>query len=350
MVKKMQTREDEASSIASEADSKRSEARSDAPTEGQDFASDEALSSTDLGVLSSEDDDPEIIVENKRRSRILLFLLIGALLVSLGIIVVVPPFDGAAPARSKDANFDLILEEDFKHAGQAPHALLRYAPVKTTLHYGIELEQTVEYEQGKPVLVKLSAQITVENKRGDRNPDAIILSLSEVKLALLDGDEEVDLASISRMVAGLSLVGRLDEQLGIGRVLPLMRVNPQVGRVLYILSDLLRMVWTKLPSQPVGEGASWGLLDSSMQELHRLSSSEYRKGWILAQVELLPSREQVGSFDLGEGAGTLRTKMVDGRIVQSSGKLVQEMHMPKIGLCKKTSSFTLKYLPHTDND
>lgn len=311
-------------------------------TKPENFDSD--LSSTDMAVLANDVDSTEQLVENKRRSRILLFVLIASLLVSLAIIIIVPPFDGAAPARAKDANFELSLKENFLTNGQAPRLLLRYAPIQAPLKYALELEQTVEYEQGQPVLVKISAHAVVEKKRADRDQRAVLLTLKDVKVELFDGPKNVDLASIGRMMSDLSLVGKLDPQEGIGRALPLVRFNPQVGRVLYILSDVVRMVWTKLPNEPVGEDATWEIVDSSLAPISRVTHFKYHEGRITASLELIPGSGAQNGGALGVGSAELTTRLIDGKVAESSGNIIQKLNIPQAGLCKKTSRYSLKLL------
>ena len=131
-------------------------------------------------------------------------------------------------------------------------------------------------------------------------------------MTVKDGDTPKNLEAVGSLMEGIILEGRLEPQMGLGRLIPLVKINPQAGRVLYIVMDLLHYAYGPLPDPQVGLGAMWTTYDKTNQDhqesitlqstlttSHTISTKLSQKvqdlprGTGLAEVELNPTRDIV---------------------------------------------------------
>jgi hypothetical protein len=204
-----------------------------------------------------------------RQFHVLFTVFILFLLSSAFLIWIFPPSGEARHKRQSPP-----LELDFGVDGislisQGTGELYehQYAPFNEKRSYAIKLQQITKYvENGDThsvrTTIKANARIQVEPKRSDR----VFLSFDSFEIHVYKDDVEVDLVSVESLMAGIVLEQSFGEQMGMGRAEPLVRINPQVGRVLFLLSDMMRIIWSPLASEAVGAKAAWEFYDKSHEE------------------------------------------------------------------------------------
>lgn len=259
---------------------------------------------------------------SRRRSAIILGMA-GALFVfCLVVLILMPPLSWKSEKKVQ-SNYRIETELTQLEAGGGEKVELRYAPVTDRTVYGLKVHQKVEYGQGVVSEVQIETDVVWVRPQRRETDDAVMITLENVHVKVLDGADEVKLASIGGMLADVGVYSRLGAQEGLYTVVPEANVNPQVARVLLVVSDVIRQFWQPLPKEGVGAGAHWTYRDISGPKMpyYREASVTMKPrgdGYGLESHVELKGVEKALS---GEGDGEIVLR--DGRI--SEGRLSYRM-------------------------
>ena len=232
-----------------------------------------------VDVSETELDAQDAAPESVRRGRILIGVILVLAAVAITVLIIAPPL-GWKPVQKQADNYRLSEAVQVVEHGSSASYELRYAPVVLPMDYRLHIEQKTDYE-GHSTKANLDAVIRMMPWRGEAAEHRVILKVNDVDVHIFDDGREVSLASAGAMLSGISLFSVLDETRGLGTIVPDANINPQVGRVLFMMLDSVRFLWPGLPEVKVGEGASWdwqGLSgkddDASMKARVHLSTQE----------------------------------------------------------------------------
>lgn len=224
-------------------------------------------------------------------------------------------------------------------AGEGSLFVQRYRAFETRESYAIELEQRTAYLQGeKEHLVRTSIQanahIQVEQGRANR----VFVSFDNFVIHVFDNERELALRTVDSLMSGVVLEQSFSPQLGLGRAAPLVRINPQVGRVLFFLSDVMRSVWSPLATEAIGGNAKWEFTDKSHEEALCLLGSVQSQAIVSNPTQLrvkhnfivqrdaceqnYKKRKRSFSFSIaGEGQGSVEVSLEEGQVQSAEGSI-----------------------------
>ena len=207
-------------------------------------------------VLEAQDVTPEAI----RRGRMVVGLILVLFAAAIVVLVVMPPLSWKPPKKVKQ-NFASLASAELVEAGQGEMRSLAYAPMGEHVFYRLSLEQDTSYAQGNQMSSKLEGRLEIFRPKRQDLADTVGLKLHDARTFVKDGDKQIEMGESAEMLGGVSLFTRLDAQDGMGLAVPESNVNPQVARVMYVLTDALRDIWIPLPKTDVGAGGSWTVTD-----------------------------------------------------------------------------------------
>lgn len=255
------------------------------------------------GAVASEDalDALDASPENRRRSAVVLGTIGILFLLAIVMIVSVPPLSGQA-SKGADSHYHELSDVSLEDGGSGGH-VLSYARVTAPIFYGIEVDQETRYAGGSVSRVSFRGDLELSRPELRHFEDEVTLKFSKIDVRVYDGDREVGLSDAGRMLEGIALYTRLTGNGGLLNVYPEAKINPQVGRVLYMLSDALRGMWMPLAEGAIGAGGRYRVSDKGegarRSILVRAKSVSEDAGEFETDIEVLSGDERVGH---GRGA------------------------------------------------
>ena len=294
----------------------------------------------------SENTSEDAQVQEELASHRLVGLFIGSALflaiATLVIIIVMPPLSWT-PEKEVQSNFRAVATLENLNPGNQPQYLLRYHTIEKDVVYAIQIEQESTYKSGK-ARVSIQADVTLSRPERRDTDDTIAITLSNVEVHAYDGDSEIQLASAGAMIAGISLFARLDAQTGIGTIVPDANINPQVARVLYIVSDVLRQVWIPLPSEKIDVNASWTVRDLGQNDYVRTSNVRVTQASQRAQtLEMTPDLMAKRADTLQSvGSGKSIIERVEDAVTEATIDYARTQPVFEGGATSQTTHATLR--------
>ena len=269
-------------------------------------------------VASSELDALDATPSAIRRGRLVVGIMLALAVAAIVILIVMPPLSWKPP-KSVKQNFESLSVAEAVQTGGGERISLAYQPVSDVLRYRVTISQSSVYAGGKPVNGVISADVELFVPSRSDLADTVGIRLESVESHVKDGDGDVTLESAGGMLMGVSLYTRLDPHHGMGRAVPDSNVNPQVARVLYILTDGLRDIWLPLPEEAVGVGGGWRVSSVGTQNLDVERRAETRVISVADGVSLETSYEFVrggGKVGGGKSSVLLRDGVVERGTVE----------------------------------
>ncbi len=272
---------------------------------------------------SSENEEVAENLENehaqkKRPVHAFVVLLMILLFVGTVIVVVVIPPGGSQPVSTTSSEqFAMYQTTVLRTAGSSEERVqLRYASLGEGIDYQLFIQEENQYPQGELVKTEFRARVKLESG-SNKTAGSVYLTLEDVSLSVKDGAEEKDLAGLDAMLEGIIFEGVLDAQKGLSRLIPRAKINPQVGRVLYIVTDLMRYAFIPLPEGEVGVAANWqSVLKDSKVDKESVIIDTMKKGKSEYQMDM---RRMSDNIQLGNGTGVL--KLEEGVVEELKGTL-----------------------------
>jgi hypothetical protein len=230
----------------------------------------EAVGSAEPAAVepSAGAEEPDQRAASRLKQIVVISLMVILLIATVFVVALNPPSGSQPVSRASEAQFSLGRKVMLLAPGNTEAAqLLRYAPFlegMQPVRYKLYIQENNRYDKGNPVRTEFRADVIIRHGIPG-NPRSIYISLDEksVDIHVYDGETERVIADLGTMFNGIILESRLDSVSGMSRFVPNVEINPQIGRVLYILSDVLRYAWTGLPEQAVGVGGGWQVLDDT---------------------------------------------------------------------------------------
>ena len=254
-----------------------------------------------------------------RRRMFSVLTVMALLFVALIVVVVAMPPMGGYGTKKKSGNYRMLA--DVVAVGQSGNASsLAYAPITDEAGYRFELSQASRYDASNATTkTEIAGDLVFVRDGGN---DELRVQFSRVEPHVFDGTTPVDL-NVGHLLEGVSLYTRIDARQGVGSVLPDADTNPQVGRVLFIVADLLRYVWIPLPGAPHEGALGW-----TFEDLEKSPAS--RRGTVVRTArgeDVVLTTDYVMTESGGEDAvtrqGTGRVTVVlrDGDVRSAEGTL-----------------------------
>lgn len=281
--------------------------------------------------LDALDASPQAV----RRGRIVLVTIAILFVVAIVTIIAAPPLSWKPPKSDKNNYATLSRATEIQRGAAAPSEsyVISYSPIVAETRYAFRLEQTTTYDGDK--LPRPSTRTTVEAElrlthpvRKDFEDDSVSMRFFDVSVHVFDSDSEVPLASAGSMLEGISLYARIEKNHGLGRAVPDANVNPQTARVLLVIVDAFRNIWSPSPAQGVGRGDSWTvtpLSDRDNRIQRRAVSTVQSIDAHDARLETTVTLVSLGAGGEREvGRGKVWTHHRDGRIVEGHMELTRE--------------------------
>ncbi len=285
-------------------------AAEDAVEESGAAAEDAVSGAGEDSVYDAQDLSPTAI----RRGRMVVGIMLFLGVVAIVVLILMPPLSWKPPKKQKQ-NFEPLSVVESVEQGAGERVSLSYAPVET-LVYAVELEQDTRYASDRVMHSALSGHLELHTPQRKDLAETVGIRLKEAVMRVKDGERDIELGESGEMLSGVSLYARMDVHEGMGRAVPDSNINPQVARVMYILTDALRYMWPALPVESVGEGATWRLSDVVVpggtyirSATARLKSAKDNRFETETTIELLERRD--GRSDV-VGSGTAVVRVENG--------------------------------------
>ena len=212
--------------------------------------------------LDALDEQPE----NKKRASIIL-IVIGVLFVFAVVIIYLFPPLGWTPQKDVKSDYQTTAVVENVQNSENASFDIAYQKIEKELVYSVELEQVSHYSNDAFSKLVLHADVNISRPARRNYDDEIAIRLENVDVHIFDGPErEVNLASAGELLEGIYMFSRLSEHDGMSSIVPDANINPQVARMLFAMSDAVRQIWLPLPSQKIGQDASWRVLDVDAPE------------------------------------------------------------------------------------
>jgi|GEM_PF-6552544 len=309
-------------------------------------------SATDQDTPNQDTPSPDEDTPAQTRKKALGIALVFAVLLVASVIVIIifPPSGGIPTAKkARVADFNLVISTQLITPGEGSLAPLRYAPKSASTRYRLELQQTIQYPNATPLQAKLSATLNFSpDRKASPSEFRTLMHITDVDVDVHDDDRILELASAGRMLEGITLEFRLDPQLGIGKALPLTKANPQVTRILYIVSDLMRQTWPALPEQPIGDAAQWTITNDTLQSQGFATTTTItRKGDALraeSKQTKHPTKESPARI---EATAQVDSTLTHGQIIQATGTFDSRIHDGGDTPILQKTTFSLTHIPET---
>lgn len=287
------------------------ETAADVSEKGVEGAEGEAVDERSLDALDAQ--------PATRRRKVSILTLMGVLLaVSVVVVVVCPPLSWKSAKKDESGYHAVASVVGDAALGAMPLKALSYAHVgKAGAVYAFELTHASVIESSsKPVRARISGQIAFGHPTRHGQERALRFELLQVRTHVYDGDREVSLLSDGGMLDGVSLYTALDPVTGIGNMVPDANINPQVGRVLYIVADMLRYVWTPLLDRPVGDGGEWRWRDLAEKGRGRVREAVTSVALSGGGAVLTTRYGLFGDSGKKSGSGEAVVRIADGGMVE----------------------------------
>lgn len=277
-------------------------------SENSSLPDDRTLSEQNLDALDA-------LPSSRRRSAIILGVAGTLFAFCLIILIIMPPLSWKSE-KKKQSNYRVLTEISQVEAGPNAQALLRYEPIIEKTAYRLKLNHSAQYEKDVRTEVLLEADVVFTRPKRRESEDAIMAVLEDVHVKVLDGTDEVKLASIGEMLADIGVYSRLGAQDGLFTVVPEANINPQVARVLYVFADVIRQIWIPLPEEPVGNKGQWHFkdTDTTMPYFRDSQVSFEVKG---EHVTLDVTTGLFSQADGQQGNGKSHIELRNGRVIEA---------------------------------
>ncbi len=265
--------------------------------------------------------------ESRRRVSAILTAVVLLFAAMIAVVFGFPPLSDVGNSRDADRYRILTDEIKIESLPDGADAFPFYKPpAESPLVYRLELSQDAVYSGNASTRVELSADVSVQTPKRSVD-DGVAIRLGDVSARVFDGSDEVKLSDSGRMLAGVSLYARFLPQTGLTNVMPDANINPQVARVLYIVSDVLHSAWIPLPDR-IAQGMTWTFADKA----DAVSDSAYRRfasvrvdAWD-AQTKRCKLSGHVG-FSGGDAVGpaNFEIDLEDGKLIRASGEFRRDV-------------------------
>lgn len=273
--------------------------------------------------------------ENRRRSFTILTIIVVLLILTIVMVICYPPLSWNSKKKDSD-NFRILSEITQNAVLSSSGVEAGYRAIVSEKRYRLKLTDKSFYASGATTRTDMTSEVLVDRPQRSVAEDAVTIQLANVEAHVFDGDKEISLAGAGRMLAGVSLYARLMPHEGLSSVVPDANINPQVARVLFIVSDVLHYVWGPLPER-IEAGAEWRFEDKKESD----TPLAYRRFGNVRAVEVADGGERIKletSFefsraDLGgldgerHGGGQVESILEHGILKKAQGRL----HRPTQG-------------------
>lgn len=278
----------------------------------------------DVAVDAASDESSDEVPENLRVSRIVLISIAVLFLFTVVTVILIPPLSWS-PQKGTKSQFHVVSVVEHVERGLTPSIDLSYLPLvgegkeRNVAKYAAHIEQTTSYKEGAFVRIDMVANVVI-SKPSKRNQDEEIdIELEDVDLHLFDGEREVPMASTDALIEGISVRAVLDLKGGMSSIIPpASKINPQIARILFTVSDAFRQAFLPLPEGEIGENASWELRDVEGKDYMRRGEVKAldvsARG---ARLETEFSLYKVAEPDTVVGHGKIRS-LISGGVVEES--------------------------------
>ena len=297
-----------------------------AKPEAENAAESAKPDSAEAGAASADDEDAHVS-EATRIKQVSIGLLIVLLFLATAIVVIsIPPVGSQPVSQSNESQFALGRKVMLLAPGDTTNARqLRYVAFsenRAYARYKLFIQESNRYESGATVRTEFRVDILM--RRGiSGNDRSVYISLDDgsVDVRVYDGDTLREIPDAGSMYQGIILEGRLDPVSGLSRLVPSTKINPQIARVLYIVSDVLRYAWVALPEPAIGVGGGWRMVDDT-------NAASGESVQVVAAVKedhiALNLTHKAQNITDGEGNAELRFVTGEGTGTTSPGDLLSE--------------------------
>lgn len=244
--------------------------------------------------------------ENRRRSALVLGIIGALFACAVAMVVIVPPLSGQV-SKDADSHYHELSSVSVTEAG-AEGREFSYAAVTGSMFYALEVSQETRYGNGGVSRMEFRGVLELSRPELRHFDDEVTLKFSRIDVHVYDGGSEVGLSETGRMLEGIALYTRLTGRGGLLNVYPEAKINPQVGRVLYMLSDAVRGLWLPLPEGAFGRGGRYRVSDRGEGAVRRVDVSAESVspsgGTFSTEIEVLSGAKVgggAGSFTLSDG-------------------------------------------------
>ena len=270
---------------------------------------DRSMSEQNLDALDA-------LPSSRRRSATVLGIAGVLFVFCLTVLILMPPLSWKSEKKDQ-ASYVSLTEISQIEPGNGTQKSLSYQQIVEKTVYHLTLDEHILYGEGKQAEVSLETDVILSRPERRDFDDAVTFTLDDVHVKVLDGKDEVKLASIGGMLAGIAVYSRLGTKAGLYTVVPEANINPQVARVLFVFSDVFRQIWIPLPEAAIASGATWHLKDSGEQNAshYRASSVSFtsQDGKDLLDIKT----DLFGKKDSRLGDATAHVELQDGRVLSS---------------------------------
>lgn len=232
-------------------------------------------------------------------------------------VFILPPSGTQQVSQTAESAFVLKRATRLLTPGVSPEQLLRYSAIQQQQSFQLVIQEENTYPQGNKVTSEFHATVNVTSTNSE-NPGAVFVSLSNVDVTIHDGETQKEAPTIGNMIEGVILEGRIHPEMGLGKLIPLAKINPQAGRVLYIVTDILRIAWTPLAHEAVGFGGMWNTIDKTNEaQDEQISITTTLKPAMLA----IETTRKIKDQEVGTGKAQLYFNNTSGHINELKGNL-----------------------------
>ena len=300
-----------------------------------------------------DDEDANLAEATRLKQVIICLLLVFLLAATVAVVCLVPPLGSQPVSQTSESQFALGRKVMLLAPGDAASAApLRYVPFsedKVYARYKLYIQERNQYDTGATVRTEFRGDVLI--RHGVReNERSIYVSLDDesVDVKVYDGETLREIQDAGSMYKGIIFEGRLDPVSGLSRLVPRVQINPQIGRVLYIITDVLRYAWVALPEQPVGVGGGWRMMDDSNMDRGESVNvtAALKEDRIALTLEHKTQNVADGNgnaelhFVSGEGAGA---KGPGSLLSEYKGQIQTQLDHGKEGKGAHTMAFSLSF-------
>lgn len=265
--------------------------------------------------------------ESRRRVSVILAAVVLLFAAMIAVVFGFPPLSDVGNSRDADRYRILTDEIKIESLPDGADAFPFYKPpAESPLVYRLGLRQEAVYPGNASTRVELAADVGMQMPKRSL-ADGVTIRLGDVSARVFDGDAEVKLPDSGRMLAGVSLYARFLPQTGLTNVMPDANINPQVARVLFIVSDVLHSAWIPLPDR-IAQGMTWTFADKAdavSDPAYRRFASVRVDAWD-AQTKRCKLSGHVG-FSGGDAVGpaNFEIDLEDGKLIRASGEFRRDV-------------------------
>lgn len=257
--------------------------------------------------------------ENRRRSALVLGIIGALFACAVAMVVIVPPLSGQV-SKDADSHYHELSSVSVTEAG-AEGREFSYAAVTGSIFYALEASQETRYGNGGVSRMEFRGVLELSRPELRHFDDEVTLKFSRIDVHVYDGGGEVGLSETGRMLEGIALYTRLTGRGGLLNVYPEAKINPQVGRVLYMLSDAVRGLWVPFPGGAIGRGGRYRVSDHGEGAVRRVGVTA---GAVSASGGTFSTEIEVSSSGSKVGAGHGSFAVSGGLLERSSYEIRRE--------------------------